>query len=51
MRAYQICLLSLAMKPQDKKKQKKKDPLEEVIEILEGYKEGCVPRDEKDYEM
>jgi len=39
------------MKSKDKKKQKKKDPLEEVIDILQSYEEGCVPRNEKDYEM
>ena len=36
-------------KIQDKKK--KKDPLEEIPDILESYEEGTVPRTGKDYEM
>ncbi len=36
-------------KPQDKKK--KKDPFEEIIDILDSYEEGTTPRTGKDYEM
>ena len=36
--------------PEDKKK-KKKDPLEEVIDILNEYEEGTTPRTGNDYEM
>ncbi|GEM_PF-2997336 len=36
-------------KPEDKKK--KKDPLEEIMDILDSYEEGMTPRTDKDYEM
>lgn len=32
-------------------KKNKKDPLEEILEILESYEEGYAPRTGKDYEM
>ena len=37
-------------KTRDEKKNKK-DPFEEILEILESYDEGTVPRTGKDYEM
>lgn len=33
------------------KKKSKKDPFEEILEILESYEEGNVPRTGEDYEM
>ena len=35
-------------KSEDKKK---KDPFEEVLDILDSYEEGTTPRTGKDYEM
>jgi len=32
-------------------KHKKKDPFEAILDILDEYEEGTVPRTGKDYEM
>lgn len=34
-----------------KKEQTTKDPFDEIMEILDKYEEGYVPRDLSDYEM
>jgi len=33
------------------KQEKKKDPYQEIIDILQSYEEGYSPRDTTDYEM
>lgn len=37
-----ICIFKCCMV--EKKKEQKKDPFEEIIEILESYEEGTLPR-------
>lgn len=38
------------MEDKDKKKEEKKDPFEEIMEILESYEEGTTPRSTREYE-
>ena len=33
------------------KKDKKKDPIKEIYDMLQGYEDGYKPRDFSDYEM
>ena len=40
----------MTRKTSDEKK-KKKDPFDEILDILDEYEEGTVPRTGKDYEM
>lgn len=39
------------VKKQEKKECQEKDPYEEILEMLDDYEEGLVPRDTTDYEM
>ncbi len=36
---------------QQKSAEKKKDPYQEIVDILASYEDGCIPHDTTDYEM
>lgn len=38
------------MEGKDKEKKEKKDPFEEIMDILDSYEEGTTPRSTREYE-